>query len=165
VITYTFRDEPLTILNAKKADPQKIGQALAKITEAAGGRLTPAAVVDAAKDRRSVLHRHFLWDDAKAGELYRLDQARELVRVIRVEDEDREPTRAFLSIRDDAGTSYRTAGEVAGSLDLQLMVLKQAERDLEAWTKRYREISDACADVTAAREKVRSKRQALEARA
>lgn len=164
MIRYVFREEPVAILNAKKADPQKIGQALAKIAQDGGGRLTPPAVVEAARNARSPLHRHFEWDDAKAAQSYRLDQARAIIGVIRIDDDTEEPTRAFLSVKDAAGVSYRTAAEVGGSLDLQLAVLRQAEKDLDAWTRRYRELADACADVTSAREKVRLKRDAVESR-
>jgi hypothetical protein len=164
MIRYVFRDEPVAILNAKKADPQKIGLALARVAREGNGRLTPSAVVEAASDPKSALHRHFEWDDAKAASAYRIDQARELIRVIRIEDDGDAPQRAFLSVRDDAGVSYRTAAEVAGSLDLQLAVLRQAERDLEAFQKRYAELRDICDDVSSARDKVRQRRERMESR-
>lgn len=164
MIQYIFRDAPVAILNAKKADPQRIGEALAQIASANAGRLTPLAVVEAARDRKSPLHRHFEWDDAKAAEAYRLDQAREIVRVVRIEEAGEEPTRAFLSVNDGAGVSYRTAQDVAGSLDLQLAVLKQAERDLDAFQRRYRDLQDVCGDVTSARAKVSARRAEMETR-
>lgn len=162
---YVFKDAPVAIMNAKKADPQRIGQALAKIAADGGGRLTPNAVVEAARNARSPLHRHFEWDDLKAADAYRLEQAREIIRVIRLDDGAEEPARAFLSVKDDAGVSYRTSQEVSGSLDLQLAVLKQAERDLDAFQKRYRELTEICEDVMSAREKVKERRERLEAQA
>jgi hypothetical protein len=164
-MNYVFKDAPVTILNAKRADPNRIGAALAKIAEDGHGRLTPNAVVEAARNPRSPLHRHFEWDDAKAAEAYRLDQAREIIRVVRIEGNDNEePVRAFLSVKDAAGVSYRTAEDVQGSLELQLAVLRQAEADLEAWTKRYRELSEICDDVLKARDKIRTRREAAESR-
>lgn len=165
VIKYVFRDEPVAILNAKKANPQKIGQALAKVAAEFDGRLVPSAVVEAAQDPKSPLHPHFEWDDGKAAASYRLDQAREIIRVIRIDDGEETHQRAFLSVKDDAGVSYRTAAEVSGSLDLQLAVLKQAERDLDAFTRRYREMQDVCDDVSRAKDRVKGKRAAMEARA
>lgn len=162
---YVFKDAPVAIMNAKKADPQRIGQALARIAADGGGRLTPDAVVEAARNARSALHRHFEWDDAKAASAYRLEQAREIIRVIRLDDGAEEPTRAFLSVKDDSGVSYRTSQEVSGSIDLQLAVLKQAERDLDAFQKRYKELTEVCSDVISAREKVKTRREQLEARA
>lgn len=165
MIVYSFRDEPVAILNAKKADPQKIGLALAKIAQEGAGRLTPSAVVEAARSEKSPLHRHFEWDDAKAANSWRLDQAREIIRVIRIEEDGEEPTRAFLSVKDGDGTAYRTSHEVSGSVELQLAVLRQAEKDLESFQRRYRDMVDICADVESVRSKVRTQREAAESRA
>src|SRR5215475_4546630 len=98
VIRYQFKEAPLVIKNAKNANPQKIGEALAKIAEQDGG-LTPAATVNAARPERHVLHKHFEWDNDIAAELFREDQARGLIRCIRIVDEtDDTPKMAFLSI-------------------------------------------------------------------
>ena len=69
MIKYWFKeDEPLTIKSADKANPQKIGEALTAISVTHGGHLVPAAVVDAARDTKSILHRHFEWNDKAAAE-------------------------------------------------------------------------------------------------
>lgn len=76
MIKYVFDDEqPLAFKAAAKADPQRLGEALATIQDAHGGRLEPEHVVDAARPKNSVLHKHFEWDDAAAAEAYRKDQA------------------------------------------------------------------------------------------
>lgn len=159
MVEYVFRDGPVTIKNAKKADPQKIGAALAKITEQQKGRLTPPAVVDAARDNRHPLHKFFEWDDAIAAESFRLDQARTLIRSIRlVGEDDIEAPPAFLSVADKGGTSYRTYAEVMDSADLQNTVLAAAERDLAAFEKRYRQLADICEVIRDAREKIAARR-------
>lgn len=43
------------------------------------GRLTPNAVVEAAKDKASPLHEFFQWDNKKAAEAWRIEQARNLI--------------------------------------------------------------------------------------
>jgi hypothetical protein len=53
--------------------------------ESEDGRLLPADVVNAARDEDSVLHSHFQWNDTIAGEKYRLSQARQLIRLVRVD--------------------------------------------------------------------------------
>lgn len=163
---YVFRDEPLPIKNAKGADPQKIGEALAELATIAGGDLTPKAVVEAARDPRHVLHTHFEWDDALAAEKYRQEQAREIIRCIRIDDEtEDEPVRAFLSVSNRGGISYRTLQDVKSSSDLQLAVLKAAERDLDAFERRYRELTDVCELVRSARSTVRKRREKVERQA
>ncbi len=49
------------------------------------GRLFPSEVLNAARDENSPLHDFFEWDDSAAAEAYRLDQARELIRRIKIE--------------------------------------------------------------------------------
>lgn len=164
MIRYIFKDEPVTIKGAKGADPQVIGEALMAISVEGGGHLSPAAVVGAARDRAHALHRHFEWRDQIAAEQYRLDQARTLIRVIRVIDdqgEDPTPGIAFLSVKANGGHNYYTKSAVAASVQLQALVLQQAERDLHAWEKRYSEIQDICRSVRELRETVADRRRRL----
>jgi hypothetical protein len=166
MVRYVFSDSPLTLKSAAKADPQKIGEELAVIAAGSAGRLTPHDVLAYAEaHKRSAIAKHIEWDDAKAATAYRLDQCREIVRVIRVIERNGPPTRAYLSIGDAGGTAYRAAAEVATSRDLQLRVLQQAERDLAAWEKRYSELADLCEEVRMVRDRVSGRRAELEARA
>ena len=61
---------------------QEVRKALAGLE--VKGRLTPMEVVDAARDRGSVLHSYFTWDDAAAAQEHRIEQARQLIRGIQV---------------------------------------------------------------------------------
>jgi hypothetical protein len=153
-IRFVFREPPITILNSKGADPQKIGQELTRIAEKSQGHLIPDEVVDAAKSGRSPIHQHFEWKNDVAAHHYRLEQARELIRCIRIVDDSKKdavPRHAWLSI-NDKGYSYRALGEVLKSADLQLSVLKAAERDLRAFESRYQELQEICSVVRTARE-------------
>lgn len=60
---------------------------LKKLADESGGRLTPEAVVNDAKSPRSPLHRCFDWDDSEAARKWRLEQARSLIRTVKVEYE------------------------------------------------------------------------------
>lgn len=159
MIKYVFSDQPLTIKAAAKANPQKIGEALAEITAANKGRLQPQQVVDAAKtDRR--LKPHFEWDDKVAANALRLAQARDIIRCVNITNENAESgaSRAFLSVRDKEGVSYRAIDEILGSSDLQSKVLAAAERDLLAWETRYRALEDLCLLIRQVREQVAERR-------
>ena len=48
------------------------------------GSITPDLVVQAAEDEGSVLHKFFEWDDTRAGQLWRIQQARILLNNIQV---------------------------------------------------------------------------------
>lgn len=142
---------------AKRANPQAIGEALETIRLENGGELHPQAVVADARDAKSPLHRYFEWDDKKAAEAHRMDQARALIRSIRViEDNDQKPRPAFLSIRsDDGGFGYHAIKDVLSSRDLRERLLVQAERDLDAWTARYRELREIVEMVLPAQRELR----------
>lgn len=167
MMRYIFKEGPIAIKGAKDADPQKIGEALSVLADVAGGELTPKAVVDSARDEESPLHPHFDWDDAAAAEKWRVEQARDLIRCIRVEEigSNVEPERAFLSIADKGGVSYRSVQEIKSSGDLQEKLLAAAERDLEAFTVRYRALKDICAIVETAKKVAKAKRTKNETRA
>lgn len=51
---------------------------------AVDGRVTPSAVVDAAKDPHHPLHNEFPWNDAEAAHQRRLDIARALIRSVKI---------------------------------------------------------------------------------
>lgn len=162
---YLFNDDPIRIKAANKADPQVIGDALDEIRLRKGGELEPKDVVDTARDVKHSLHQHFEWDDLAAAEMFRLDQARSIIRVVRVVD-DSTPSgtaRAFLSITGKNGVSYRSLEDVKRSADLQDALLARAEKDLEAFEHRYRDMRDICQIVTSAREAVKRRRRNLRA--
>jgi len=48
------------------------------------GRLNPEDVVEAARNPNSSLHTYFTWDDTEAAESYRLQEARALIRRVKV---------------------------------------------------------------------------------
>jgi hypothetical protein len=63
---------------------QRIAAALNEIRSSNRGRLTAAAVVEAARNPRHPLHREFQWDDKKAAQLQRLAQARTLITYVTI---------------------------------------------------------------------------------
>jgi hypothetical protein len=112
----------------------------------------------AATDPKHPIHPHLEWDDTVAAHRYRLDQVRAIIRCIRqTDDENHEPVHSFLSVSDKGGIAYRGVREVQTSATLRLQVLKQAERDLEAWERRYKDLSDICTIVASARARVRKR--------
>lgn len=67
-------------------DPKEVGKELERIAER-----NAANVVRAASKSKGALHRCFEWDDAKAGEAHRLEQARYLLRMIVTVEEPTTP--------------------------------------------------------------------------
>lgn len=165
MIRYVFKEEPLIFKNADKADAQKMGEEVARHGVEAGGPIDVNAIVDGARERASAFHDHLEWDDKKAAHIHRCDQVRAIIRSIRIVSEEigEEPVRAFVSVAD-RGTAYRHINDVRASPHLSTLVLKQAERDLNAFMQRYRELEDVCKLAKSARAKVRKRIAEMESR-
>lgn len=133
-----------------KLDPNAVGQELARIQNDHG--LTPEVVVEAARSPESPLHQGFEWDDSIAAAQYRLDQARYLLRmVVIVEDKKQPPIRAFVSIQNsDQKRVYRDVGTVLSDAYLREQALEQALRDLDAFQRKYRDLSELAEVLQAA---------------
>jgi hypothetical protein len=61
-----------------------VAAAIRALADRSGGLITPDIVVAAARHPDSPLHSEFEWDDTAAAEKYRLDQARALIRSVKV---------------------------------------------------------------------------------
>lgn len=130
-------------------------EALKAIAARDGGLLRPAAVVEAARPKSSPLHGAFCWDDTKAAELYRLDQAQRLIRSFRIVVEDERGKEAevpvFIGISTDrtegkADNPFRLAEEVAKDADLVAVAVEDALEQLRGLRNRYNHLK-ALADV------------------
>lgn len=109
------------------------------------GSLTPAAVVEVARDPKHPLHGRFEWDDTVAAERYRLDQARQLIRVVKVTEtrgNDLLRTREFVSVHRESGPSYMPIDEVKADPFTSKLVLQQAAREWRQMFARYRHLEE-----------------------
>ena len=105
---------------------------------------SPQQIIEAAMDPQHVLHDEFEWDDTKAARLYRLEQARYLVRAIKVEYEQAAlhpekdvriiTTRAFSHTKSGG---YRPTLEVLEDDELRKELLDNALRALKQFTAKY----------------------------
>jgi hypothetical protein len=147
------------IKNANKANAQRIGEAIKTHAAANGGRIDADKMADEARDPKHPMHRHLEWDDAAAARAFRVDQVREIIRIVLERDaSDKKSTwrRAFVNINDH-GRSYRTVAEVLENADLQMLLMKQAERELAAFQERYDDLSDICSIVAKARSALKAR--------
>lgn len=147
-----YRFKPWSRLSG---DAQKVGEEIERIKEDAGGSVSGAALVAAAKNKSSVLHGYFEWADGKAAQKYREVQASHLLRsIIVVQSEGIEvksPVRAFVSVQaaakegeepdGDAG-SYVSIADAVRIVSYREQMMKDALRDLDAYRMRYQLLSD-----------------------
>jgi hypothetical protein len=155
--TYTFTENAF-FKGSSTADPQVIGEILAKIQRSATVPMDQAMWRAAEGNPKHPLFGHYDWDIRSAAESHWTAQSQAIIRSIRSVD-DKQPelgtVRAFHSIATPGeGRAYYTHKEVTRSADLQLRLLRQAERDLLAFERRYQELIDICEVVRGARKKV-----------
>lgn len=118
----------------------------------ANGALTPQLVVDEARTEAHPLHRHFEWDDAKAGEAYRCGQAASLIRRVTIRrtsvDGQEAVTRAWVSLTeidvrqegDELSTGkYLPVEVVVSSPDLRPKYEQAMEREWKALYAKYKD--------------------------
>lgn len=124
--------------------------ALEELAARHDGRLTPEVVLRAAKRAASPFHHLFEWDDTAAARLYRLDQARRLLREVKlsveVEPERSIDVRGFVHVKaadDDEG--YYAPTREALSDHRRTIVMEQARRDIVALERKYHDLIDFAA--------------------
>jgi hypothetical protein len=138
--------------------PPEAVAAIREVYAATGGSGLAPAVLDAAADPASPLHRYFEWDDGEAAQQYRLAQAEALVRRVRVtlipaEGGPPIKVRAFVATRElreaaealgDTGVaeaprgSYMAIEQVAGQTAYEQATVEAIRRDLSRLAVKYR---------------------------
>ena len=115
------------------ARESKIGTALGEIAQ--GQPLTPESVVQTAADPEHVLHDSFEWNDGAAGHNYRMWQARQLIRGVKIVTPEGQKTSRFVSVKIGAQRQYEDIRVVVKDIDKWEAVLTDmAQRLGEAET-------------------------------
>lgn len=136
-----------------------IQQELEQIRESNGGTIPPEAVVEFARNPETALHERFDWDDSEAAHMWRLEQARRIIRV-QVTFEPRTETKVpiYVNLHSDRhdGTGYRAVADVMNDEEKRQLLLRDLMRDLEAWQRRAQRFRELVPIFDAA-ERVRRK--------
>lgn len=109
------------------------------------GSLTPALLVEVARDPNHPLHHRFEWDDTKAAEKWRLEQAGALLRVTYapVKGQPRD-LRAFMAVRGDSAptSEYVPTEEALADEFTRTLILRQFDREWKAFKRRYSDLAE-----------------------
>ncbi|KTR78004.1 hypothetical protein NS234_04875 [Microbacterium oxydans] len=121
------------------------------------GYLNPKAVVDVARDNKHPLHHRFEWVDTIAAEKYRLQQAGDLIRRVKISylDSTEKPQeiRAFLAVRaptdeDGAATAaYVPTEEAMSDPFTSALLLREFERDWKSFKAKYQHLKEFAAMI------------------
>lgn len=132
-------------------DAQIVGERLQILQARNGSRLTPALVLDDARHANSPLNPCFEWDNQRAGDQWRTEQARNLIRSVRVLHEgvsgDMRTLRAFVHVTEGGdgeprSQSYRPLSVILQDDDLRQRVLMKAAADMRSFIARYQEFAE-----------------------
>jgi hypothetical protein len=140
--TFTFRDGA----RVSGIAPQVAGEELARIREK-HGQLTPRVTVDESRPKNAPLHGAFEWNDGKAADEYRLQQARGLIRAVCVVSEATdEACPVYVHVREDASNgagSYQPLELVVQEPDLFAAALAELQAKLSGAQRAIEELHDA----------------------
>lgn len=142
-----------------RGSAQAAGEAIDKIAAKNGGVCSPHDLVAAARRPRHACHGMFEWDDEVAAHGFRLVQARQIIRSIRVvapeadDDDGRSSPPAFLHVRGATTEGYMSTDAAMASDDLRALVLGEALAHLRGLQSRYDHLAELAA-VWAALEEV-----------
>lgn len=129
--------------------PKAVQEEVELLTEQNNGELTPEIVVSWARSHRtSALYRQFTWDDHKAAELYRLEQAGRIIRLcVTVVAQPRKTIKTDVCVRKyislssdrkkDGKTIYRPLVNVLSNKTQRQIMLADAFAELSALHRKY----------------------------
>ena len=134
-------------------DPDAVGNELERL-EGKLGPLTPDQVVEAARKKRSSMHKAFEWDDSKAAILGRRAQAKSLLGGIIVIIEDQEPIRKFIKVvtrpenPEDKVSGYVTLAAAMSDKDQRKAILLRAKRELASFARKYKGLKELASVIS-----------------
>jgi len=106
--------------------------------------ITPANIVDYARNEETELHKCFQWDDSIAAENWRKQQARIIVSslVVTVEKTTAGSQKYRLIQHDDSTKEYKPVVFTVRNMDEYGRLLAQAKRELRSFKERYKSITE-----------------------
>lgn len=117
----------------KKCDVTK--QELMRINDKFG-QVDPRTVWRENESPDAPIHNRFEWDDGRASDLYRDEQARAIIRTVKIQVSPIESAPAFVNVVCETGTTYMPTRDVVEIPEIWEQVIADAVRDLRGIHKR-----------------------------
>ena len=127
-----------------------VGTEVEKI-EREKGAVTARDLVDRARPEDSALHRLFEWNDAKAAEHYRIQQASQILCALSItmsESPEATVVRAYMNVAEDADNPTRRTGTFINTHDAFMdeekrnLILRVAIRELKELERKYAKLTE-----------------------
>ena len=139
--TYKFAD-----CAVHKVSAQAVGEICERL-EKQNGACTPQALLDESRDPSAPLHNEFDWDDTVAAEKWRIEQARMLIKDVRIIRSDDTQERKMYHERGFVSTPGGRGAYVSMDAALQKEeymnnLLAQAKREMLCFIAKYRRVKE-----------------------
>jgi hypothetical protein len=136
----------------RRADAEALAGVMAELaTQKLSTEQQCRKLVEMARPKKSPIHHCFEWDDKRAADAHRIQQARYYWRSIEVtldtEDATEKPIRAFHPVFADGERRYTDVQTITESVDLAAQLVAQAKSELKSFRNRYDIIRDHMAPV------------------
>lgn len=119
-----------------KADAQKVAE------EIGFGKFTPMEVLEKAKDETTELHKCFEWNDSIAAEKYRLEQAKNIIRMLVYEKETKEQAVVRYYAKTETKHVYQPTKQFLVQEDEYQGLLRRALAELETFKNKYHTLTE-----------------------
>lgn len=119
-----------------KADAQKVAE------EIGFGKFTPMEVLEKAKDETTELHKCFEWNDSIAAEKYRLEQAKNIIRMLVYKKENKEQQVVRYYAKTEKKHVYQPTKQFLVQEDEYQGLLRRALAELEAFKNKYHTLTE-----------------------
>ena len=119
-----------------KADAKKVAE------EIGFGKFTPMEVLEKAKDETTELHKCFEWNDSIAAEKYRLEQAKNIIRMLVYEKETKEQAVVRYYAKTETKHVYQPTKQFLVQEDEYQGLLRRALAELEAFKNKYHTLTE-----------------------
>lgn len=114
----------------------------------ARGKLTPDIVLDEARDASHPLHNRFEWDDSVAAEAFRREQARQLIKTVKLvyrpaeEGGSMRSVRAFHALPTEEGYRYEPVEKIVEDPVMREIVRREMNRAWRELHTRYAQFEE-----------------------
>ena len=121
-----------------KADAQKVAEELYAMCDSLDS-ITSQEIVDRAKDESTELHKCFTWEDTKAANLWRLQEAGQIVRTLVIVEPELPKERPEIRVFYKSGSSpgYKPTEIIIKQEDEYKALLTRAWSELRAFKAKY----------------------------
>ncbi len=113
-----------------------------------GEGFSRADVVELASNKNTELHKCFTWNNKKAADKWRLQEAQCLIsnlKITYIKNEDEEPVETKVRVfykNDSSKSSYKSTPFIVSEMDEHEKLLERAKRELEMFLAKYKMLTE-----------------------